>query len=456
MKRPKRKLFKNFRGDVRVGIDHLDNEEYIDPSESPEISLGDLTDREHVLSLLSKDGLFLENLSRSFKNDRELVLRAISQNGKSIQFASRDLKNDKSVAILAVQQNGDSLMYLSYELKCDVDIVSAAIQNKGSSIQYSEKLRKNRVFALAAVLNDPRSLLLLPNRFLYDIEFINLAIDGDDTIIEDLLNTSLRRRDLFLQVAKTHGIVFNYMKEFQADEECAIVSIQSYPHAFYCVHQVLLTNVNVFKCSMKAGISLAEFPSRFRTDKDMVRYSLEQNSFNYDHMDKSFTGIPDFIALALENPSPLQVLDIISNIPHHFKGNSSIMLKAIVRNPHVFHLASHRLRADKNFVLECVRQKPHDVMLEFFVKEMKWIDHVDVCMQAVTLDPRTFIFTSKRIRTVPEIVCHVIERNREYILDLDEETKNQRDVHCIINRMYKKLVPELSHHQDVAFIFSQE
>eukprot|EP01052_Picozoa_sp_SAG31_P027624 SAG31_NODE_2598_length_5417_cov_16.893005_2_plen_361_part_00 len=73
------------------------------------------SDKSHVLSVTSKDGTALENMSPELQNDREVVLTAVKQNGLALKYASLRLQTCQDVVSTAIAQNTDAWQFANFD-----------------------------------------------------------------------------------------------------------------------------------------------------------------------------------------------------------------------------------------------------------------------------------------------------------------------------------------------------
>ena len=65
-----------------------------------------------------------EYVSPEIASDKEIVLSLVSKRGRALEWAAEELKRDKDVAIAAVTNDGDALEDVYWEIRGDRDRVS--------------------------------------------------------------------------------------------------------------------------------------------------------------------------------------------------------------------------------------------------------------------------------------------------------------------------------------------
>lgn len=92
-----------------------------------------------AMSVVKKNGLFLEFLPEKFKANMDVVKQALNSNGLALRYVSKELINEFELGILAVVRNGMALEYVGDKLKKNHEIVEMALRRNIKAINFLEQ-----------------------------------------------------------------------------------------------------------------------------------------------------------------------------------------------------------------------------------------------------------------------------------------------------------------------------
>lgn len=149
-----------------------------------ESTLGELnikwnpTNKNLVMSIVSKRGVLLEFADISLRKDPEVVMAAVSEAGFALEFASIDLRNNKQIVLAAVNRTVDSFLSCAGPLaRQDKDILLAVVKKKGEALLgASEDLKDDKEVVLVAVKQNPLALRFASMRLRNDQEVVLTAV----------------------------------------------------------------------------------------------------------------------------------------------------------------------------------------------------------------------------------------------------------------------------------------
>jgi hypothetical protein len=134
-------------------------------------------DKEIMLFVIKKWGLYLEKASPNIRADREVVLAAVRQNGKALQFASDALTADKEIVLEAIKEHSYIISYASERLKANKEFILSAVKINGETLQFIPyAFRRDREVALAAITENGNALRHVDSVLINDKYFLLEAI----------------------------------------------------------------------------------------------------------------------------------------------------------------------------------------------------------------------------------------------------------------------------------------
>ena len=177
-----------------------------------------------------------EYVSPEIASDKEIVLSLVSKRGRALEWAAEELKRDKDVAIAAVTNDGDALEDVYWEIRGDREIVLAACRSKRgrytlSFISDSDELMSDREIVLAAALQGKFALQYASEDLKGDRELVLAAVNANGHALshaaEDL-KSDIELVIAALNTCKKQGEEPRDILEHLPENICSDVSVQDF------------------------------------------------------------------------------------------------------------------------------------------------------------------------------------------------------------------------------------
>lgn len=295
--------------------------------------LNKLDDITYLRTILSLDGLLLNNVADKFKNNKELVLIAIRNNVDALQYASDELKNNKEIAINAINIYYLSLKYLSNNIKDNKKLVLHSINIDGRALYYaSDRLKNDKQVVLSAVKKYPDTIECASDRLKADKDIILSAF-----LCTDSLNcVHYRTYILFYDKNMALDVLNIYKKpilkfssnNITTDEEIVLKSIElSIDDLAYASIEIKNNKNFIIKITKKYG-SVMQYLLELKQDKDVLLESIKKDK------------------------------DALNYASDKLKNDKEVILEAVKINGLALYYASTYLKNDEEVVLEAIKNNP--------------------------------------------------------------------------------------------------
>eukprot|EP01080_Neovahlkampfia_damariscottae_P006188 gene6188-10195_t len=209
---------------------------------------------------LIKNGESLQNLPKKFRDNKNLALEIVKINPSEFQFLSEELQNNREIVFEAIL-NGTRLQRIPTQYKKDKEIVLLAIKKYALNYQHVSPELKD----------DPEVIICaLENRLDYNFIKSPVKFTNDDVII-----ACIKRN-----------------------------------HYFYrSISQEKQFNQKILFEAIKSGISLSVIDPKFRSQKDLMLFSVQINGYNIDNVSNELKNDRDIILTALkQNISAIRLI----------------------------------------------------------------------------------------------------------------------------------------------------
>lgn len=329
-------------------------------------------DRQLVLHLVSnhKFSSILEYVSEPLKKDMEIVMTALNSERHSIQYISNELKADiKFIKSIKSRYKKDLLRYTREQWNDDREFVLEAVKNKDAGYQIlfaSERLKKDREIAVAALSSDYLAYEYIKPQFKNDITFFKEVVLNNPYLLQKALPEFQDDKDLVLLAVKTSGYALEHASErLKNDKEVVLTAIQSEPKSIWMASEKIQENVKMcLEAVSRNGVVLERLPDSIKDNKEVVLAALKTSPAMYEHISSRLKE-DGRILNHIMNKS----VSMFKFTPKEFRSNKANLLDAINKNGLSLRYGSLEHRNDPNIVLLAVKQNSESE--KYIGKELK-------------------------------------------------------------------------------------
>lgn len=113
-----------------------------------------LQNNSEFMSLLSKNGLYLQCCNLEMSDDKKIAFDAVKNNCRSYKFVGKNMRNNVELCILAITRGFTAEYYISSACKNNLDIARIALKYGISIKTFGKDVLSNRKTVLIAIKKD--------------------------------------------------------------------------------------------------------------------------------------------------------------------------------------------------------------------------------------------------------------------------------------------------------------
>ena len=355
-----------------------------------------IKDKDYLLNILKRNGLFLKSASFDLQNDREVVLAAISQNGLAFQYASDNLRNDKEVVCDAINHDGCAIQYADYKFRNDKEIVLCAIKQNGDAFRYvSDNLRNDREFILEIIEKNERVLQYVDDKFKNDKTFVLSAVNKNGSALGYFNDDFKNNKEIVLAAVSQNGDVFRYASDnFKNDKEIVFAAVSQNCYALAYASDELKNDKEVVLAAVsKNGYALKYASDELKNDKEVMLIAVKEDGAALQYVSEELKKDKEVVLTAVKEDG--LALQYASD---ELKKDKEVVLTALKYSGVVLQYANEELKKDREFILSALKE---DVYI------LQYID------ESLKSDKK---FMAEIVRKYPEAIYYISEE-----LEQDEE-----------------------------------
>ena len=216
----------------------------------------DLNNREHIITLLKKDGLYFKELDEKYRADKELIAIAIENNEEALKYIADALKNDRDYVLSMVKNNGRLLEYVSKAYKKDKEMVLAAINNVAYALDYAHSsLRKDKAVAMFAIKKTPSALEYVDESLQADEELLLHVIEHDVRSFKYAPESVIDNENVILALVKKEPQYLDAepLHRYKNDKSFVLKVLEETPEAFNYLSKKMQKDVDIIDVYNKKG-----------------------------------------------------------------------------------------------------------------------------------------------------------------------------------------------------------
>ena len=169
-----------------------------------------------------------QDITKNMDKD-DLLLLLDKHGGCELEYFHQKLKSDREFILAAVINDGTALEHADDELKSDWEIVLAAVTNNGTALEHAdEDLKSVRDIVLAAVVNDGTALEYADEKLKSEREIVLAAVINDGSALEFADEEFKSDREIVLTAVRVDGSALDYVDEkLKSDREIVLTAATS-------------------------------------------------------------------------------------------------------------------------------------------------------------------------------------------------------------------------------------
>lgn len=343
------------------------------------------SDKEFALSVVSKQGLFIKNLSQDLRNDRDVVITAVNQNPLAIIFCDPMYNDDEYVMNIVREKMPDAIFFKAKE----------------------KELVKEEIFTpiLADIIDEETQE--------ETIEEINFILVGTPVIIKE----ERKPRVLKTKLITTSGVIFEDEDFIMEEEKEDIEDDDIIEEDFDCnivLSQEDSDTINNFlesdiKPSKEQLTSISEIATKIKNKVEEMNSVTLNNDIN--EKDKKLeVSYEEAISLVKENGLNLAVLS------DEYKNDLLIVANAVLNNKEAIRLANKSMQINDDILL----------LLEVDITDQEKEDYIKYLEEKVAKEDDKKEQRNKRVEVIKGIFEEANQSREEEktSIGLFEQAKN--------------------------------
>ena len=349
--------------------------------------------REVVLAAVENDPSAWQYAHICLYTDTNFAVQAVTANPRTLNHMSDKHRNTWRIVKAAVEKDGDCLELAPEKFKNDPTIVTAAVEEKGTSLRFaSDKLRADCMIVLAAVKHDSSAWKHADPSLYNDALFASKACASNPDVLEYVSLDHIRNEKVVEAAVREDETCFRHVAERVFYGR---IENRDIPPRFMGNKHIVIAGVRHFK----GPRFLFHASEELKDDPDVVMAALDRS------------GEPHNVAEAYEDKdgSALRVAS------QRVRANKNVVIEACRMIPSAILDADFDFRYDRDVVMACVesvkRRRGEVVDAEF--TPLKYTSEAiraerDIVMLAVRQTPMALKYAGEKLRNEKGVVMHAI------------------------------------------------
>ena len=277
----------------------------------------------------------------------------IEHRGTILDICTEKLRSNKELVLLALAASPFDWTYVDDDLKFDQDVLNAAIDNPLAPNSYytvdlseaPEALKDDRDLILRLSEKKAGQFFLASESLLSDPKFVASAISKNPNIV---LEWDWRSGDQITDDIKNDPLIVSVMNERK------------------------------FWIGLVGELFLEYIPESLKADRDLITQALKANGNNWYNVPDELKVDRAVIEAAVASGDSLT--SMMRDFPDAIRDDEEIVRQRLLAREHEFTEISDRLKNDKPFLLDLIREKPSIINVVGF----EWWDDEEIIESAIS------------------------------------------------------------------------
>lgn len=268
-------------------------------------------DKEVMMHLIDKDGIYFDYLPKDLRTDEDFLLKLIRKCPNTFANFDRSTRSNKSFVIKALKAGADYID-IAWSLKKDEEVLFEALKkNTNFFSNASEKLRSDRLVALMALEFDGNLYRYLSDDLRGEKDLLLLAIKScavknEQINFSDKIPEKLKTKDVALLCASRDSGLLRSFYKFVDDKDVVMEALKSNGEMLSFVSDECQMDPKIALIAAKSGgKSWACGSEKYKTNIFYCYKALQNYAWIYVHLSEKQKDEPFLAHLVIKEDGSL-------------------------------------------------------------------------------------------------------------------------------------------------------